>query len=146
VGEPSREPSTFIQMAGRVFSIIAGRYLIQNYHDVLRMNERILAMREVLDHALDGSIARNARNEMLCRAAGFRSLDDFLAKRYIRLIPIVPAKPLPGGIFSAIYYPELKLKYIEQGYRDGAEAIAASLRPIVKMGELPRIGEPAPEA
>ncbi len=145
VGEPSREPSTFMQMAGRVFSIIAGRYLIQNYHDVLRMNERILAMREVLDHDPDGGIARNPRNELLCRAAGFRSLEDFLGKRYIRLIPIVPSKPLPGGIFSAIYYPELKLKYIEQGYRDGLEAIAASLRPIVKMGELPRIGEPAPD-
>lgn len=145
VGEPSREPSTFIQMAGRVFSIIAGRYLIQNYHDVLRMNERILAMREVLERDDGGVIARSERNELLCRAAGFRNLDDFLSKRYIRLIPIVPAKPLPGGIFSAIYYPELRLTYIEQGYCDGVEAIAASRRPIVKMGELPRLGEPAPD-
>jgi predicted acylesterase/phospholipase RssA len=146
VGEPSREPSTFIQVASRVFSIIAGRYLIQNYHDVLRMNERILAMREVLERDVDGQIMRSEFNEKLCRAAGFRDLDDFLSKRYIRLIPIVPSRPLAGGIFSAIYYPELKLKYIEQGYRDGVEAIAASQRPIVKMGELPRIGEPAPEA
>ncbi len=145
VGEPSREPSTFIQVASRVFSIIAGRYLIQNYHDVLRMNERILAMREVLERDIEGGIARSEFNEKLCRAAGFRNLDDFLSKRYIRLIPIVPSRPLAGGIFSAIYYPELKLKYIEQGYLDGMEAIAASLRPIVKMGELPRIGEPAPE-
>jgi predicted acylesterase/phospholipase RssA len=149
VGEPSREPSTFLQVAGRVFSIIAGRYLIQNYHDVLRMNSRILAMREVLDRDADGEIARSERNETFCRAAGFRSLDDFLGKRYIRLIPIVPTQPLRGGIFSAIYYPELKLRYIEQGYRDGVEAIAASHSPLVTMGELPRLAEPgqlAPEA
>lgn len=129
IGEPSREPSTFIQMAGRVFSLIAGRYLIQNYHDVLRMNDRILAMREVLERDADGAILSNSRNDLLCRAAGFRGLEDFLSKRYIRLIPIVPAKPLPGGIFSAIYYPELKLRYIEQGYQDAVEAIARSRNP-----------------
>lgn len=141
VGEPSREPSTFLQVAARVFSIIAGRYLIQNYHDVLHMNERILAMREVLDHDPDGTIARSPRNQTLCLAAGFRSLDDFLSKRYIRLIPIVPKSPLPGGIFSAIFYPELKLTYIAQGYRDGRETIARVQAPLVELGELPRIGE-----
>lgn len=145
VGEPSREPSTFLQVAGRVFSIIAGRYLIQNYHDVLRMNERILAMRELLERDPDGGIARSERNALFCKAAGFRSLDDFLSKRYIRVIPIVPAKPLPGGIFSAIYYPELKLRYIDQGYQDAVEAIAAAQTPIIELGELPRLGEPAPE-
>lgn len=143
VGEPSREPSTFLQMAGRVFSIIAGRYLIQNYHDVLRMNERILAMREVLERDSTGGFARSERNENLCRAAGFRSLEGFLSKRYVKLIPIVPANPLPGGIFSGIFYPELKLRYIEQGFEDGIAAIAASRLPLVELGELPVLGASA---
>ncbi len=137
VGEPSREPDTFLKVATRVFSIIAGRYLIQNYHDVLHMNERILAMREILDRDPGGTIARSPRNETFCRAAGFRSLDDFLSKRYISLIPIVPKSPLRGGIFSGIFYPELKLMYIAQGYQDGVAAIAASRQPLVEMGQLP---------
>lgn len=143
VGEPSREPSTFLQVAARVFSIIAGRYLLQNYRDVLHMNERILAMRELLDRDETGAIARSARNATFVRAAGFRSLDDFLSKRYIRLIPIAPKAALRGGIFSAIFYPELKLQYIDQGYRDAHETLARVHAPLVELGELPKLQERA---
>lgn len=123
VGEPSREPSTFVQMIGRVFSIIAGRYLIQNFHDVQRMNERIVAMREVLERDATGEILRCARNEALCRAAGFKDLASFLGKRTIRLVPIGPSEPLPGGIFSALFYPELKQVYLDRGIEDGRAAM-----------------------
>lgn len=125
VGEPSREPATFVQMIGRVFSIIAGRYLIQNFHDVRRMNERILAMRQVLDRDRSGVIKRSLRNDLICQAAGFNDVESFLQKRYIRLVPIGPTTPLPGGMFSALYYPELKRVYLERGVEDGRAALAA---------------------
>lgn len=130
VGEPSNEPATFMQLVGRVFSIIAGRYLIQNYQDVSRMNERILAMREVLDRDLNGDVIRNARNEALSRAAGFAGLDGFLAKRYVRMIPIGPSEPLRGGIFSALFYPELKIQYLERGVLDGQQALRHLAQPL----------------
>ncbi|MNY16127.1 hypothetical protein D3C86_1493760 [compost metagenome] len=130
VGEPSREPATFVQMIGRVFSIIAGRYLIQNFHDVRRMNERILAMRQVLERSAKGEILRSAHNERLCQAAGFNGLESFLKKRYVRLVPIGPTTPLPGGMFSALYYPELKRVYLERGVEDGRTALAALATPL----------------
>ncbi|MBO9541018.1 patatin-like phospholipase family protein [bacterium] len=130
VGEPSREPATFVQMIGRVFSIIAGRYLIQNFHDVRRMNERILAMRQVLERNAKGEIRRSEHNERLCQAAGFNDLESFLKKRYVRLVPIGPTTPLPGGMFSALYYPELKRVYLERGVEDGRAAIAALANPL----------------
>lgn len=130
VGEPSREPATFIQMIGRVFSIIAGRYLIQNFHDVSRMNDRILAMRQLLERDAKGEIKRSARNDLLCQAAGFADVASFLKKRYVRLVPIGPTTPLPGGMFSALYYPELKRVYLERGVEDGRLAIAALSTPI----------------
>ncbi|HEY9899294.1 MAG TPA: patatin-like phospholipase family protein [Pantanalinema sp.] len=129
VGEPSREPATFVQMIGRVFSIIAGRYLIQNFHDVRLVNERILAMRQVLDRDRDGEILRSARNDLLCRAAGFNDVTSFLKKRYVRLVPIGPTTPLPGGMFSALYYPELKRVYLDRGVEDGRAALAAFSSP-----------------
>lgn len=123
VGEPSRPPSTFLQMISRVFSIISGRYLIQNFHDVATMNERILAMREVLDRDAKGRLLRSAWNDALCRAAGFESIEAFLRKRYVRLIPIGPSHSLPGSIFSALFYPELKQLYLQRGILDGQAAM-----------------------
>lgn len=137
VGEPSREPTTYLQLIGRVFSIIAGRYLIQNFHDVSRVNERIMALREVLDRDLDDQIMRTPRNDLLCRAAGFTDVETFLTRRYIRLVPIGPTAPLPGGIFSAMFYPELKRVYLERGIEDGRAAIAAmdaDLAPAIQAG------------
>jgi predicted acylesterase/phospholipase RssA len=143
LGEPSKEPSTFLQMLGRVFSIIAGRYMIQNFHDVRQMNERILAMRSVLDRDRDGQFLDNERNDALCRAAGFQSLASFREKRYIRLIPIAPTQPLPGGIFSALYYPELKQLYLERGIEDARHALhtcAAAPCELTEAGMLATAG------
>lgn len=137
VGEPSREPSTYLQLIGRVFSIIAGRYLIQNFHDVSRVNERILAMREVLDRDLDGQIMRTPRNDLLCQAAGFQDVETFLKRRYIRLLPIGPTEPLPGGIFSAMFYPELKRTYLDRGLQDGRLAVAGMAPPLTPVVSRP---------
>lgn len=123
VGEPAREPDGFLQILSRIFSMMAGRFMIQNYRRVNQINDQIIRLRTVLDRDRHGQIARNERNQLVCQAAGFRSLEDFLSKRVINLIPISPDQPLRGGIFSGFSHIELRAEYIQQGYLDGLRAL-----------------------
>ncbi|MNR82034.1 hypothetical protein D3C72_127880 [compost metagenome] len=128
VEPPDADPQTFHQVLGRVFSLLAGRFLIQNYHKVLQCNDRILRLDALVKRGKNGNVLHNAYNEDLARLAGFKGLEDYLGRRVVRLIPILPNPGLPGDVFDGFFQPELRAQYIEQGYHDAVTAFGREAR------------------
>lgn len=128
VEKPEADPQTFHQVLGRVFSVLAGRFLIQNYHKVLQCNDRITRLDALVKRGKGGNVLRNTYNEDLARLGGFKSLDDFLSRRVVRLIPIFPKPGLPGDVFDGFFQPELRAHYVDQGYYDALAALGREAR------------------
>jgi hypothetical protein len=114
---------TLPNMMGRVMTIMAGRFIIANYRKVVRINRQLELLSPFLDKDAKGKTRRSDRNDALCRAAGFKGIDDFLSRRIVRLVPIAPAGGLNGGVFDGFFKPALLREYIAQGYKDTLEAI-----------------------
>lgn len=121
-------PKDFLDLLYRIFTVYAGHYIVTNYQRVLETNRRIEALRKVLDTDFWGRVRQNRKNEQLCLACGFRSLEHFLSKRVLRLVPIFPTPALEGNVFSGFFDRELMVKYTELGYRDGLAAIRMEKR------------------
>lgn|GEM_PF-979113 len=123
VDRPEKEPDTLYAVLGRVFSMLAGRFVIQNFRKVLQQNQKIARLQQLLKHGKSGQILRNQYNEALVLAAGYKCLDDFLERRIIRLIPIFPRPTLEGDVFDGFFEGRLRRDYIQQGYTDGLAAL-----------------------
>ncbi len=128
VEPPDADPTTFHEVLGRVFSLLAGRFVIQNYHKVLQCNDRITRLDALVKRGKKGNVLRNVHNEDLAKLAGFRDLDDFMGRRVVRLIPIFPNPGLPGNVFDGFFKPELRAQYIDQGYLDAVNALGRDAR------------------
>lgn len=128
VEPPETDPTSFHEVLGRVFSMLAGRFVIQNYHKVLQCNDRITRLNAMVKRGKNGNVLRNAYNEDLAKLAGFKDLDDFLSRRVVRLIPIFPNPGLAGNVFDGFFVPELRAAYIEQGYHDTLTALGREAR------------------
>ncbi|MBI6546331.1 MAG: patatin-like phospholipase family protein [Cyanobacteria bacterium NC_groundwater_1444_Ag_S-0.65um_54_12] len=114
---------TLPKLLSRVFTMLAGRYLIANFRKVAQVNRRIERLMPHLDRDKKGRISLSRRNEDLCMAAGFTSLEQFLSRRVVKLVPICPIPALPGEVFDGFFKPELMLHYIQQGYTDTLSAL-----------------------
>lgn len=126
VVEPmEHDPQTLYQVLARVFSLLAGRGLIANYHKVLQCNDRIRRLDGLVKRGKLGQVLRNSHNEELAKLAGFKDLDDYLGRRVVKLIPIFPDGGLPGDVFEGFFHPDLRAHYIEQGYDDTLAALSA---------------------
>ncbi|HEY9899544.1 MAG TPA: patatin-like phospholipase family protein [Pantanalinema sp.] len=123
VDRPEHEPDTLYGVLGRVFSMLAGRFVIQNYRKVRKENDKLERLHELLKRGRNGNVLQNAFNQTLAQAAGYKSLDDLLERRIVRLIPIFPKPSLPGDVFEGFFRPELREAYIQQGYRDASAAL-----------------------
>lgn len=123
VDRPEKEPDTLYGVLGRVFSMLAGRFVVQNFRKVLQQNQKIARLHELMKRGRSGQILRNAFNESLALAAGYKSLDDFLERRIVRLVPIFPSPCLQGDVFDGFFHEEFRAHYIEQGYLDGVRAL-----------------------
>lgn len=111
-------PENFYEVLTRIFNIYAGHYIVTNYQRVLEMNRRIEALQGVLDRDFFGRTKRNARNEAICQAAGFKGMEHFLSKRLLKVIPVFPTPALEGNVFSGFFDSKLMEDYCEIGYRD----------------------------
>lgn len=138
VDPPEGELDTLYSILGRVFSMLAGRFIIQNFRKVLQQNEKLARIHQLLKHSKNGKVLHNSYNEALALAAGYKSLEDLLRRRIIRLIPIFPQPSLHGDVFMGFFERELRSQYIEQGYLDGMAALER--QSLVTIGS-----EPMPE-
>lgn len=128
VDPPETDPQSFHQVLSRVFSLLAGRFIIQNYHKVQQCNDRLSRLNHLVKRGKSGKVLRNARNEELAKLAGFRDLDDYLSRRIVRLVPIFPENGLPGDVFDGFLQDDLRAVYIEQGYHDAVAALGRESR------------------
>lgn len=135
VDTPSHEPDTLYGVLGRVFSMLAGRFVVQNFRKVLQQNQKIASLHELMKHGRNGQLLHNAFNESLALAAGYKSLEDFMGRRIVRLVPIFPAPCLQGDVFDGFFHDELRTQYTDQGYVDGVRAMEGqSLDSLVPEG------------
>jgi predicted acylesterase/phospholipase RssA len=114
------------KMLGRVFTILAGRYIISNFRKVVQVNRKLERLRAFLDMDKKGRVMRTKRNEDLALAAGFAGLDDYLGRRVVKLVPIYPVPALQGDVFEAFFKPALMKQYVTQGYDDTVKALRQS--------------------
>lgn len=135
VDPPVAELDTLYGVLGRVFSMLAGRFIIQNFRKVLQQNEKLVRLRQLLKYGKNGNVLRNPYNEALALAAGYKSLDDLVRRRIVRLIPIFPKPSLHGDVFMGFFQPELREQYIEQGYLDAMAALER--QSLVSIGSAP---------
>jgi predicted acylesterase/phospholipase RssA len=118
------EPRTIMTIFSRMCEMLAGKFLINNYHKVLKVNRRITALQRVLEKDPDGRIKDSEFNHTLCEAAGFRNVEDFRRRRVVRIIPVIPSTPLVGDLFAGFHDTALIGRYIETGYQDGHNVLA----------------------
>lgn len=123
VDTPDHEPDTLYGVLGRVFSMLAGRFVVQNFRKVLQQNQKIARLHELMKRGRSGQLLHNAFNESLALAAGYKSLEDFMGRRIVRLVPIFPAPCLHGDVFDGFFDDDLRARYIDQGYVDGLRAL-----------------------
>lgn len=123
VDTPEKEPDTLYGVLGRVLSMLAGRFVIQNFRKVLQQNQKIARLHELMKRGRNGHLLRNAFNESLALAAGYKSLDEFLERRIVRLVPIMPSPCLHGDVFEGFFNDDLRAQYIDQGYLDAVRAL-----------------------
>jgi hypothetical protein len=138
VPPPEKEPDDIMKVFNRMSEMLAGRFIINNYHQVLKTNQRIQALNRLMHRDAAGQPLDNDTNRDLAVAAGFESLQDFLSRRVVRLIPIVPSAPLKGDLFAGFKDRSLMIEYIETGLRDARNVLDQRLRPAKT--------EPAPDA
>lgn len=118
VPPPENEPDDILKIFARMCEMLAGKFIINNYHQVLKANRRIAALQRIMERDADGALKECAFNEDLAVAAGFQGLADFRKRRVVRLIPIIPSTPLKGDLFAGFRDKKLLRSYIDLGYQD----------------------------
>lgn len=120
-----KEPQTIYHIFSRMAEMLAGKFLINNFHQVNKVNRRILALSRVLERSADGGYRDSDFNRDMVVAAGFKDLADFARRRVVRLIPVTPAVPLKGDLFAGFTDRQLLKSYMAQGLDDGRRALDA---------------------
>jgi predicted acylesterase/phospholipase RssA len=141
VPPPETEPDNITRVFNRMAEILAGKFIINNYHQVLKTNRQIVALQRLMERTAEGGIRHSAYNQDLAIAAGFRDLDDFLGRRVVRLIPLTPSTPLRGDLFAGFKDRKLMQSYIDMGLADGRNVLETRLP--THPGAVPG-GVPAP--
>ncbi len=124
--EADKLEASLPKLLGRVFTILAGRYIIGNFRKVQQVNRKIERLGQFLDKDKRGRVMRTKRNDDLVQAAGFMNLEQFLARRVVKLVPIFPVPALQGDVFEGFFKPALMRAYISQGYDDTVKALRQS--------------------
>ncbi|MEB3329641.1 MAG: patatin-like phospholipase family protein, partial [Candidatus Sericytochromatia bacterium] len=127
VPPPETEPDNITRVFNRMAEILAGKFIINNYHQVLKTNRQIQALQRLMERTPEGAIRHSAYNQELAIAAGFRDLEDFLGRRVVRLIPLTPSTPLAGDLFAGFQDRRLMQSYIDLGLADGRSVLEARL-------------------
>lgn len=127
VPPPEAEFENIFQVFNRMAEMLAGKFIINNYHKVMKVNRRIQALAQVLERDEDGAYLDSEFNENMAVAAGFLGLDDFRNRRVVRIIPIFPSTPLKGDLFAGFLDKSLLREYIDLGYQDASEIISRRL-------------------
>ncbi|MBC7543641.1 MAG: patatin-like phospholipase family protein [Candidatus Sericytochromatia bacterium] len=118
------EPTTILQYISRIFNIIAGGYLSANYYKVIKANQQIVYLSQVLERDEDGNYEASTRNDLICRAAGLDGLAGFLKRRIVQIIPIFPEVPLAGDLFTGMFDRKMRERYFDQGHQDAVAVLA----------------------
>jgi hypothetical protein len=125
VPTPEREPTTILEYISRIFNIIAGGYLSSNYYKVIKANQQLVLLRQVLEQDRGGEFKDSEHNELICRAAGLNGMAEFRRRRIVQVIPIFPAHPLDGDLFAGFFDGRLRKRYIDQGHADAVAVLNA---------------------
>ncbi|HEY9722269.1 MAG TPA: patatin-like phospholipase family protein [Oscillatoriaceae cyanobacterium] len=128
VPPPAEEPDNILAVFNRMSEILAGRFIINNYHKVLKVNRRLQALARVLERDSEGVVKPSEFNENLAIAAGFANLDDYLSRRVVRVIPVFPSTPLKGDLFAGFRDPKLLCEYMDLGYADACDVLTKRLQ------------------
>ncbi|MDB5098732.1 MAG: Patatin [Cyanobacteria bacterium RYN_339] len=123
VPPPEQEPDNILLVFSRMAEMLAGKFLINNYHRVQKVNRQLAALGEVLEKEPGGEYKGSAFNEKLCIAAGFEGLADFRRRRIVRIVPIIPSTPLKGTLFAGFQDPKLLEQYIDLGLANAREVL-----------------------
>jgi predicted acylesterase/phospholipase RssA len=123
VPPPEKEPDNILLVFSRMAEMLAGKFLINNYLRVQKVNRQLAALGEVLEKDADGSYKENSFNQQLCVAAGFEGLADFKRRRIVKIIPIHPSTPLKGSLFDGFQDPKLLEQYIDLGLSDARDVL-----------------------
>ncbi|MEB3187674.1 MAG: patatin-like phospholipase family protein [bacterium] len=128
VERPETEPDTLYSILGRVFTMLSGRFVVQNYRKVMQQNRKLGHLETLLKRGKDGRVLANRFNQTLALAAGYKSLEDLTSRRIVNLVPIFPKPSLPGDVFAGFFDAGLRDLYIRQGHEDAV--LALSRRPV----------------
>lgn len=118
VPPPDGEPDDILKIFSRMCEMLAGKFIINNYHQVIKANRRIAALQRIMERDADGEMKDSAFNEDLAVAAGFKGMADFRTRRVVKLIPIIPSTPLKGDLFAGFRDKKLLKSYIDLGFTD----------------------------
>ncbi len=118
VPPPDGEPDDILKIFSRMCEMLAGKFIINNYHQVLKANRRIAALQRIMERDAGGELKESEFNEDLAVAAGFQGMADFRKRRVVRLIPIIPSTPLKGDLFAGFRDKKLLKSYIDLGFTD----------------------------
>lgn len=137
VPPPESEPDDIMKVFNRMSEMLAGKFIINNYHQVIKTNRQIVALERLLERGPDGAIRDSVYNQDLAVAAGFVDLDDFRSRRVVRLIPLIPSEPLRGDLFAGFKDRALLQSYIDLGQKDARSVLASRLgsQPAATEGE-----------
>lgn len=124
VSSPERPPETFLEVISRIFNILAGSFLTANYYKVIKANQQLVYLNQVLDRDKKGQVRDNARNDLICRAAGLDGVDEYRRRRIIQVIPIFPDLPLEGDLFAGFFDQATRQAYVDRGYQDALAVMA----------------------
>jgi predicted acylesterase/phospholipase RssA len=121
------EPQNVFQVFNRMSEMLAGKFIINNYHQVMKVNRRIHALSQVLQKDEDGQYMDSEFNELMAVAAGFKNLADFKRRRVVRIVPLFPSTPLKGDLFAGFLDKKLRREYVDLGYANAHELIEKRL-------------------
>ncbi|MNS38023.1 Patatin-like phospholipase [compost metagenome] len=121
------EPQNVFQVFNRMSEMLAGKFIINNYHKVMKVNRRIQALGQVLQKDEDGQYLDSEFNELMSVAAGFTNLADFRRRRVVRIVPLFPSTPLKGDLFAGFLDKKLRREYVDMGYANAMETIQKRL-------------------
>lgn len=123
VPPPTQEPDNIMLIFSRMAEMLAGKFLINNYHQCQKVNRRLEALYKVMERDSDGELVDGEFNQNLAVAAGFRDFADFRRRRVVRIIPIIPSTPLQGTLFDGFQDSKLIEQYIDLGLANAREVL-----------------------
>lgn len=120
----TEEPNDIMKVFSRLCEMLAGKFIINNYQQVQKVNRRLIALHELLEKDSDGRLKESAFNQKLALASGFGTLEKLAQLRVVNVLPIIPSTPLEGDLFGAFSDKRVLARYIDQGLADARSVLA----------------------